>query len=88
MTTEAPAKAPGKVVTPYWFQEKTLDLLDRGVRFIAAKLEPVKKLAGLIADRTMTTGAVGAPCPNCLPDYIAPMQAWAQEILAPLSEEE
>jgi len=30
--------APGKVVTPYWFQEKTLDLLDRGVRFIAMRL--------------------------------------------------
>jgi len=36
VTTEAPIQE--KTVTPYWFQEQTLDLLDRGVRFIAMRL--------------------------------------------------
>ena len=28
-----PTTAPEKIITPYWFQEDTLDAVDEGIRF-------------------------------------------------------
>jgi len=53
---------------------------------IAEKLETMNKLAMLIANRRMDTGAHGVPCPYCMQDYVAPMQAWAGEIIAMFAE--